>query len=181
MNLKGLIRTIPDHPKPGIQFRDITTLLLDPKGLEVAVDGLAEPYLDPDRAGRPEIVVGIEARGFIFGTALAYRLGLGFLPLRKPGKLPGETIDRDFDLEYGTDRIEMHVDALRKGQRVLLVDDLIATGGLLRPQCTSCEPLVLKLWRPRSLLRYPTLEASKDLRSSIVRFAPCVNLRATNT
>jgi adenine phosphoribosyltransferase len=129
MNLKGLIRTIPDHPKPGIQFRDITTLLLDPKGLEVAVDGLAEPYLDPDRAGRPEIVVGIEARGFIFGTALAYRLGLGFLPLRKPGKLPGETIGRDFDLEYGTDRIEMHVDALRKGQRVLLVDDLIATGG----------------------------------------------------
>lgn len=129
MNLKGLIRTIPDHPKLGIQFRDITTLLLDPKGLEDAVDGLGEPYLDPDSVGRPEVVAGIEARGFIFGTALAYKLGLGFLPLRKPGKLPGETIGRDFDLEYGTDRIEIHVDALRKGQRVLLVDDLIATGG----------------------------------------------------
>ena len=129
MDLKDLIRTIPDHPKPGIQFRDITTLLLDPKGLEQAVEGIAEPYLAPASVTRPDFVVGIEARGFIFGTAIAYRLGLGFVPLRKPGKLPGKTIGREFDLEYGTDRIEMHVDAVARGQTVLLVDDLIATGG----------------------------------------------------
>ncbi len=133
-SLRDLIRTIPDHPKPGIRFRDITTLLLDPKGLRLAVDGIAEPYLDTNVDGQPrngslELIVGIEARGFIFGTAIAYRLGLGFVPLRKPGKLPGETIGCDFELEYGHDRIEMHVDAMRDGQRVLLVDDLIATGG----------------------------------------------------
>ncbi len=125
---KNFIRTIPDHPAPGIQFRDITTLLLDPTGLRTAIDGLAEHYAS--RAVElPELVVGIEARGFIFGTALADRLGVGFVPLRKPGKLPGATIGRDFDLEYGQDRIELHVDAIRPGQRVVLVDDLIATGG----------------------------------------------------
>jgi len=119
------IRTIPDHPKPGIQFRDITSLLRDPEGLRLAIDGIADRH----RASEIELVVGIEARGFIFGTAVAYQLGLGFVPLRKPGKLPGKTIGRDFDLEYGKDRIEMHVDAVTAGQKVLLVDDLIATGG----------------------------------------------------
>jgi adenine phosphoribosyltransferase len=123
--IKSLIRTIPDHPKPGIQFRDITTLLLDPKGLRLAVDGIADRH----RAVPVDLVVGIEARGFIFGTAIAYQLGVGFVPIRKPGKLPGETIGRSFDLEYGTDRIEMHKDAVLPGQRILLVDDLIATGG----------------------------------------------------
>ncbi len=125
MTLRSYIRTIPDHPKPGIQFRDITTLLLDPKGLRLAVDGI----VDRHRGGGIDVVVGIEARGFIFGTAVAYQLGLGFVPLRKPGKLPGEKIGRDFDLEYGTDRIELHVGAIQPGQRVLLVDDLVATGG----------------------------------------------------
>ena len=126
--LKELIRTIPDHPKPGILFRDITTLLLAPEGLRLATEALAQPYLDGALA-RPRFVAGIEARGFIFGTAVAYRLGAGFVPLRKPGKLPGETIGRDFDLEYGSDRIEMHRDAIDPGRRILLVDDLIATGG----------------------------------------------------
>jgi adenine phosphoribosyltransferase len=125
MPLRSFIRTIPDHPKPGVQFRDITTLLLDPEGLRLAVDGI----VDRHRAGGIDLVVGIEARGFIFGTAVAYQLGLGFVPMRKPGKLPGETVGRDFDLEYGRDRIEMHVDAIKEGQKVLLVDDLIATGG----------------------------------------------------
>jgi adenine phosphoribosyltransferase len=129
MSLTQLIRTIPDHPKPGIQFRDITTLLRDPEGLRLAVEGIADRHVDRQSAGEIDLVVGVEARGFIFGTAIAYRMGLGFVPMRKPGKLPGETIGRDFDLEYGSDRIEMHVGAVEPGQRVLLVDDLIATGG----------------------------------------------------
>jgi len=123
--MKKFIRTIPDHPKPGIQFRDITTLLLDPEGLRLAVDGIADRH----RGDGVDLVAGIEARGFIFGTAIAYQLGLGFVPIRKPGKLPAETIGRDFNLEYGSDRVEMHVGAIEAGQKVLLVDDLIATGG----------------------------------------------------
>lgn len=125
MTLRSLIRTIPDYPKRGIQFRDVTTLLRDPKGLRLAVDGIADPHVD----GGIDVVVGIEARGFIFGTAVAYRLGCGFVPIRKTGKLPGEKIARSFDLEYGSDRIEIHVGAIESGARVLLVDDLIATGG----------------------------------------------------
>lgn len=119
------IRTIPDHPKPGIQFRDVTTLLKSPAGLRLAVDGLVDLY----RGRRIDVVVGIEARGFIFGAAVAMALGTGFVPVRKPGKLPGERLGRDFDLEYGSDRLEMHVDALEAGQNVLVLDDLIATGG----------------------------------------------------
>ena len=128
-DLRRFIRTIPDHPKPGIQFRDITTLLESAEGLRLAVDALAAPHASPAGGRTLDAVVGIEARGFIFGTAIAYQLGTGFIPLRKAGKLPGETLGRDYDLEYGTDRIEMHVGAVRPGQRVLLVDDLIATGG----------------------------------------------------
>jgi len=126
--LKALIRTIPDHPKPGIQFRDITTLLLSPEGLHQAVVALAEPHRNGS-VGGPTVVAGIEARGFVFGSALAFRLGLGFVPLRKSGKLPGERIGRDFELEYGMDRIELHVDAISRNDRVLIVDDLLATGG----------------------------------------------------
>ena len=125
MNIRSLIRTIPDHPKPGIQFRDITTLLRDPVGLAEAVDGIASRH----RSGGVDVVAGIEARGFTFGTAVAYSLGLGFVPIRKPGKLPGAKIGRSFELEYGSDRIEMHIGAIERGARVLLVDDLIATGG----------------------------------------------------
>ncbi|MFP6655472.1 MAG: adenine phosphoribosyltransferase [Myxococcota bacterium] len=125
MSLKKFIRTIPDYPKPGIQFRDITTLLLDPGGLQQAVDGIANRH----RKTGIDLVAGIEARGFIFGTAVAYRLGVGFVPLRKPGKLPSQTIGRDFKLEYGSDRIELHTGAIAAGQKILLVDDLIATGG----------------------------------------------------
>ncbi len=125
MTLKSLIRTIPDHPKPGIQFRDVTTLMKDPAGFGRAIDLLAQRY------GGQEIrlVAGIESRGFIVGAALAHRLGAGFVPIRKKGKLPGPVIHEDYALEYGTDRVEMHVDAINPGERVLLVDDLIATGG----------------------------------------------------
>lgn len=125
MTLRSQIRTIPDYPKPGIQYRDVTTLVRDPKGLRLAVDQIADRHMD----GGIDMVVGIEARGFIFGTAVAYRLGCGFVPIRKTGKLPGEKIARSFDLEYGRDRIEIHVGAIEPGARVLLVDDLIATGG----------------------------------------------------
>jgi adenine phosphoribosyltransferase len=125
MDIKELIRTIPDHPKPGIQFRDITTLLLDPAGIRAAVGQLAEPFA----GGQIEKVAGVEARGFIFGLAVAMELDVGFVPIRKPGKLPWETVGEDYELEYGTDRVEVHRDAIREGERILLVDDLIATGG----------------------------------------------------
>jgi len=125
MDLKGLIRTIPDYPKPGIMFRDVTTLMADAQGFKAAVVRLAEPY----RAEPVDVVAGIEARGFILAGAIADRLGAGFVPVRKKGKLPWRTIRQDYALEYGSDTIEMHEDALARGKRVLLVDDLIATGG----------------------------------------------------
>jgi adenine phosphoribosyltransferase len=124
-DLKKYIRTIPNHPKPGIQFRDITTLLADRVALRAAVDEMVWPFLRE----KLDYVVGIEARGFILGGAIAHELGLGFIPIRKRGKLPGETIERHYKLEYGEDAVEIHRDALSHGERVLLVDDLIATGG----------------------------------------------------
>lgn len=125
MPIKSLIRTIPDFPKQGIQFRDITTLLQDSEGVRIAVERLADPF----RGGDIERVAGVEARGFLFGVAVALQLGLGFTPVRKPGKLPGEIVYEEYELEYGTDRVELHRDAIRPGERILLVDDLIATGG----------------------------------------------------
>ncbi|MDZ7588342.1 MAG: adenine phosphoribosyltransferase [Parasphingorhabdus sp.] len=123
-DLAALIRTIPDYPKPGIMFRDVSTLLLDAGGFRATIDRMAA-MADPDA----DLIAGIEARGFIVAAALGYVLGLGKLMLRKPGKLPGEKIGVDYALEYGTDRIEMHVGHVRAGQKILLVDDLIATGG----------------------------------------------------
>ncbi len=125
MPLTSRIRTIPDYPKKGIMFRDITTLFKDPVGLRMTIDQLAARYLDM----KIDKVAGIEARGFIIGAPLAYLLGVGFVPVRKKGKLPAETIGRDYELEYGIDRIEIHTDAITRGEKVLLVDDLIATGG----------------------------------------------------
>ena len=125
MDLKALIRHVPDHPKPGILFYDITTLLRDPKGYGAVVDELSRPYLD---AG-VEVVVGIESRGFILGAAVAERLGAGFVPIRKPGKLPARTLRESYALEYGTDALEIHADALTTGCRTLIVDDVLATGG----------------------------------------------------
>ena len=124
-NLKRLIRTIPDYPKPGIMFRDITTLLGDSQGLKAAIARLAEPY----RTEPVDAVAGIEARGFILGGAVADRLGCGFVPIRKKGKLPWKTIGQEYTLEYGVDSIEIHEDAIKPGQRILSVDDLVATGG----------------------------------------------------
>src|SRR5258706_766502 len=123
--LKKLIREVPDFPKKGILFYDITTLLKDKKGLATLIDAMAEHYLDKG----VDLIVGIEARGFIFGPALAYRLNAGFVPVRKPKKLPAETARVTYDLEYGTDTLEIHKDAVHAGQRVIVVDDLLATGG----------------------------------------------------
>lgn len=125
MDLKSLIRDIPDFPKPGIMFRDITTLLGNSQGLSYTIDSLAEKCSGMS----PDYVVGMESRGFIFGTPLAYKMGVGFVPVRKPGKLPGEVYFAEYELEYGVDRLEMHQDAIAPGSRVLIVDDLIATGG----------------------------------------------------
>jgi adenine phosphoribosyltransferase len=123
--LKSRIRHIPDFPKPGILFYDITTLLGDPAGFKAAIDSLSAPY----EGQGISLVIGIESRGFILGAAVADRLGVGFCPIRKPGKLPAATIKESFSLEYGTDAIEMHADAIAPGQRVLIVDDVLATGG----------------------------------------------------
>jgi adenine phosphoribosyltransferase len=124
-SLKAKIRNVPDFPKPGILFYDITTLLQDPAGFKAALDALAEPFRDAS----VDAVAAVESRGFIFGAALADRLGKGFIPVRKVGKLPWKTERVTYDLEYGSDSLEMHADAVKPGQRVLIVDDLLATGG----------------------------------------------------
>src|SRR5512140_2665228 len=123
--LKAKIRHVPDFPKTGILFYDITTLLRDPAGFKMAIDSLATPYEN----ARIDLVVGIESRGFILGAAVADRLRTGFAPIRKPGKLPSKTVRESFQLEYGSDAIELHADAIEGGQRVLIVDDVLATGG----------------------------------------------------
>jgi adenine phosphoribosyltransferase len=125
MSIKTLIRTIPHYPKQGIMFRDITTLLKDAVGFKVMINDLTRRY----EGMRIDKVAGIESRGFIVGGPLAFQLGAGFVPIRKKGKLPGETIGHEYELEYGQDRVEMHIDAIQPGETVLLVDDLIATGG----------------------------------------------------
>jgi len=125
IDLKQMIRSVPDFPKPGINFYDITTLLKDPNGLKATIDSLVTPY----DAANVDVVVGIESRGFILGSAVAERIGAGFIPVRKPGKLPAKVIKEIYELEYGKDALEIHADAIEKGQRVLIVDDVLATGG----------------------------------------------------
>lgn len=135
--LAGLIRDVPDFPKPGIIFKDITTLIADPVGLKGVIDLLAQRY----RGKRIDRVVGIESRGFIFGGALAYALGVGFQVVRKPGKLPYKTKSASYELEYGTDTIEIHQDAVKPDERVLLIDDLLATGGTMRATAGLIEEM----------------------------------------
>ena len=136
-DLESLIRDVPDFPKPGISYKDITTLLKDAKGLRATVGAMLKPFATE----HIELVVGIESRGFILATPMAIELGCGFIPMRKPGKLPAETLRQEYDLEYGSDSIEIHADAVASGQRVLLVDDVLATGGTLAASCQLLKNL----------------------------------------
>ena len=136
-HLKTLIREVPDFPKPGILFYDITTLLKDPAGFQQLADAFATRYQDDP----PDVIAGIEARGFIFGPLLAARLNRGFVPIRKPGKLPSTTSQVSYELEYGQDTLEVHTDAIEQDQKVLIVDDLLATGGTARATCDLVEQL----------------------------------------
>ena len=135
--LKALIRSVPDFPRPGILFYDITTVLKDRTGFAQLIDAFAQYYIGKDI----DVVLGIEARGFIFGPALAYRLNAGFVPIRKPGKLPAPTETVKYDLEYGSDSLQIHKDAIRPGQRVIIVDDLLATGGTMQASVDLVEKL----------------------------------------
>ncbi len=137
MDLHEYIRDVPDFPKKGIIFKDISPLLANIDALRETVDQLIAPYKDKGI----EIVTGVESRGFIFGTVVADKLGAGFVPIRKPNKLPAETISETYDLEYGSDTVEIHVDAIKPGQKVLMVDDLIATGGTMAAACKLVERL----------------------------------------
>ncbi len=137
MNLKDLIREIPNFPQDGVSYKDITPLLKDPVGLSAAVQTMLAPYADTE----VDLVVGIEARGFVFATPIALELRCGFVPMRKPGKLPAATLRRDYALEYGETALEIHADAIARGQRVLVVDDVLATGGTLAATCQTLEEL----------------------------------------
>ncbi len=161
MNLKSLIRDIPDFPKPGILFRDITTLLRDPQGLRYTIDLFTQKILD---AGlKADYVIGMESRGFMFGTPLAYQLGAGFIPVRKPGKLPAAVHSIEYELEYGTDCLEVHQDALHPQSRVLIVDDLIATGGTAGATAKLVEKIGCELVGFGFIIELQELQGRKNL------------------
>jgi adenine phosphoribosyltransferase len=159
MPIKSSIRTIPDYPKPGIMFRDITTLLKDPLAFRATIDQLVARY----QGQKIDKVAGIEARGFIIGAPLALALGVGFVPIRKTGKLPGETIGHDYALEYGTDRIEVHLDAINVGESILLIDDLIASGGTAEAACKLIERIGGSVVECAFVIELPELGGRKIL------------------
>ncbi len=159
MDLASAIRIVPGFPKPGIQFIDVTTLLLEPQALPGIIDGWAERY----RHQHIDAIVGVEARGFIFGAALAYKMGLPFVPARKKGKLPAETIAEEFDLEYGKDTVTMHVDALKDGQRVVIVDDLLATGGTVAAVAKLVRRLGAEVVEAAFVVELPPLKGRERL------------------
>ncbi len=162
MPIKSKIRTIPDHPKKGIMFRDITTLIKDPVGFRLVIDNFTQRYITDEI--NFDMIVGIEARGFIIGGALSYTLGMGFVPVRKVGKLPGEVVSHEYELEYGTDTVEVHKDAIQKGSKVLLVDDLLATGGTALAAATLIEKLGGEVTEMAFIVNLPDVGGEKRLK-----------------
>ncbi|MBC7429749.1 MAG: adenine phosphoribosyltransferase [Bacteriovorax sp.] len=160
-DIAKLIRTIPNYPKEGIMFRDITTLLKDPKGFQTTINMLVEKY----KNSPIDYIAGIEARGFILGAALAYALNKGFIPVRKKGKLPGKTVTQNYDLEYGSDTIEIHHDALEPGANILLIDDLIATGGTAIGAITLIEKVGGKIVETAFVVDLPELGGAKKIQA----------------
>jgi len=162
--LKSHIRTVPDWPAPGVQFRDITPLLQDPRVFRVLIDAFVHRYMDP--ALRPDVVSGLDARGFILGSVVAYELGLGFVPIRKKGKLPFTTVEETYELEYGSATVELHTDAVKPGQRVLLIDDLIATGGTMMAGKKLLEKLGATVIEGAAIVDLPELGGSDRIKAS---------------
>ncbi|MDO8319284.1 adenine phosphoribosyltransferase [Rhodoferax sp.] len=161
--LREHIRTVPDWPAPGVQFRDITPLLQDAKVFRVLIDAFVHRYMDPER--RPDVVAGLDARGFILGAVVAYELGVGFVPIRKKGKLPFTTVAETYELEYGSATVELHTDAVKPGQRVLLIDDLIATGGTMMAGKKLLEKLGAAVMEGAVIVDLPELGGSDKLRA----------------
>ncbi len=162
--LKQHIRTVPDWPAPGVQFRDITPLLQNPQVFRVLIDAFVHRYMEP--ALRPTVVAGLDARGFIIGSVLAYELGVGFVPIRKKGKLPFTTVAETYELEYGSATVELHTDAVKSGDRVLLIDDLIATGGTMMAGRKLLEKLGAEVIEGAAIVDLPELGGSAKLRAS---------------
>ena len=162
--LRSHIRTVPDWPAPGVQFRDITPLLQDPRVFRVLIDTFVHRYME--KSMRPDVVAGLDARGFIIGSVVAYELGLGFVPIRKKGKLPFTTVQETYELEYGSATVELHADAVRSGERVLLVDDLIATGGTMMAGKKLLEKLGATVAEGVAIVDLPELGGSERLRAA---------------
>jgi adenine phosphoribosyltransferase len=162
--LRDHIRTVLDWPAPGVQFRDITPLLQDAKVFRVLIDAFVHRYMDP--ALRPDVVAGLDARGFIIGSVIAYELGVGFVPIRKKGKLPFTTVEETYELEYGSATVELHVDAVKVGSRVLLIDDLIATGGTMMAGKKLLEKLGAEVMEGCAIVDLPELGGSAKLRAA---------------
>ena len=162
--LRRHIRTVPDWPAPGVQFRDITPLLQNPKVFRVLIDAFVHRYMDP--ALRPDVVAGLDARGFILGAVVAYELNVGFVPIRKKGKLPFSTVQETYELEYGSATVELHTDAVKPGDRVLLIDDLIATGGTMMAGKKLLEKLGATVTEGAAIVDLPELGGSAALRTA---------------
>jgi adenine phosphoribosyltransferase len=162
--LRDHIRTVPDWPAPGVQFRDITPLLQNPKVFRVMIDAFVHRYMEPRL--RPDVVAGLDARGFILGAVVAHELNVGFVPIRKKGKLPFTTIEETYELEYGSATVELHTDAVKPGDRVLLIDDLIATGGTMMAGRKLLEKLGATVVEGAAIVDLPELGGSRQLRES---------------
>lgn len=162
--LKNHIRTVPNWPTPGVQFRDITPLLQNAKVFRVLIDAFVHRYMDSTM--RPDVVAGLDARGFILGAVIAYELGVGFVPIRKKGKLPFTTVEETYELEYGSATVELHTDAVKPGDRVLLIDDLIATGGTMTAGMKLLEKLGARVMEGAAIVDLPELGGSDSLRAA---------------